>query len=332
MVSSAILELDFLQDGPTAQAIGRPLGRLPYWRSSMMPRIDGLSSAVVATERPHGEDGTIIKAEIGRWKIKNQEKALFARAEELPNWRLADKARRMLADLEWHFSDQLPETAGLTIEELDSGVARRSAVVGAGGIAVRAAGSAMALISLGYGPEAASPLRRLVEAKLNMEAVLDDETGQYAIRYLQGRPRGTTKLAQRYGNAGDIDLLSILTHADVRGLTPLHVEEPKRSSEVVEATFSVMPFHRSTEAEFLLHAVAYECGALCAGLADAFEVTIEIPPWISGQLKVMRDKIKQVREQREAQEVSASSAPPVSRSSKSKGNSRGRRRGSRRKR
>lgn len=287
----------------------------------------------MATERPDGEGGTIIKAEIGRWKIKNEEKALFTRAEELPNWRLADKARRMLADLDWYFSDQLPETAGLKTEELDSGVVRRSAVVGAAGIAVRAASSAMALVSLGYGPEAASPLRRLVEAKLNMEAILDDETGQYALRYLQGRPRGTTKLAQRYGNAGDIDLLSILTHADVRGLTPLHVGEPKRSTEVVETTFSVMPFHRSTEAEFLLHAVAYECGALCAGLADAFEVTIEIPPWISGQLKLMRDKIKEVREQREAQEeASTSSAPLVSGSSKSKGKSRGRRRGSRRKR
>jgi hypothetical protein len=269
---------------------------------------------VVATERTV-DDLVVVKAKITEWKIKQEEQELFFRAEkELPNWRLADKARRMLADLDWHFSDQLPETVGLKIEEIEPVIARRSAIIGAGAIAVRAAGSVLVLLSAGYGPEAAGPLRRLLEAKLNAQAILDDETGQYAIRYLQGRPKGTTKLAQKYGNAEEIDLLSILTHADVRGLAVLHVDEPNRSSEVIEGTFSVMLFHRAPEAEYLLHAVAHECGLMCAALADVFGVGFEMPPWVSEQLIEMRDKIKEVRAQREAQK-------PKKKPSKEKGKS-----------
>jgi hypothetical protein len=286
----------------------------------------------VATERPDGKGGVIIKAQIARWKIKQEEKALFARAEDLPNWRLADKARRMLADLDWHFSDQLPQTVGLKIAELDPTVARRSAVVSAGGIAVRAASSVMALLSAGYGPEAASPLRRLLEAKLNAQAVLDDATGQYAIRYLQGRPRGTTKLAQKYGNAEEIDLLSTLTHANVLGLATLHVDEPKRSSEVVEGTVSLMPFHRADEAEYLLHAVAYECGLMCAAFAEAFGVGFEMPKWVGDQLIQMREKVKQARLQREAAAPKAKpkKASPTANVSQRKAARRGRRSGGRR--
>jgi hypothetical protein len=289
----------------------------------------------VATVRTDSGGDLVVKAQITEWRLKQQEQALFARAEQLPNWRLADKARRMLADLDWHFSDQLPETVGLTIAELDSTVARRSAVVSAGAIAVRAASSVMVLLSAGYGPEAASPLRRLLEAKLNTQAILDDDTGQYAIRYLQGRPRGATKLAQKYGNADEIDLLSILTHADVRGLATLHVKEPNRSSEVIEGTFSVMPFHRVREAEFLLHAVAYECALMCGGLADIFSVAFEMPPWVSEQLIHMRERVKEARLQRDAQaKMSPSKKNSTSKSnvSKRKAARRSRRPGGRRKR
>jgi hypothetical protein len=286
----------------------------------------------VATERPDGDGGVIVKAQIAQWRIKQEEKALFVRAEALPNWRLADKARRMLADLDWHFSEQLPETVGLKVTEFDPRVVRRFAVLSAGGIAIRAASSVMVLLSAGYGPEAASPLRRLLEAKLNAQAVLDDVTGQYAIRYLRGRPRGITKLAQRYGNAEEIKLLSTLTHANVLGLAALNVGEPKRSGEVIESKVSVMPFHRTYEAEYLLHAVAYECGLMCGAFAEAFGIGFEMPHWVSDQLIQMREKVKQARLQREAAapEAKPKKASPTPNVSKRKAARRGRRSGGRR--
>jgi hypothetical protein len=282
----------------------------------------------VATERTDS-NGVVVKAQISEWKLKQEEQALYAGAEEVPNWRLADKVRRMLADLNFHFSEQLPETVGLKIEDFDSTVARRSAVVSASAIAIRAAGSAMVLISSGYGPEAAGPLRRLIEAKLNVEAILNDPSGDYAIRYLQGRPRKLSKLAQKYGNAEEVELLSVLAHADVRGLAMLHVDQPKRSSEVIEGTFSVMPFRDVGEAEFLLHAVAYECALMCAGLAQASDVGFEIPPWVSGELGRMREKAKEDRTRREAEQAKEQ---PSSSRPKSKAARRSRRRAGRRRR
>jgi hypothetical protein len=288
----------------------------------------------VATVRTNGNGDVVVKAQISKWKLKQEERALFARAEEaLPNWRLADKARRMLADFIQHFSSELPKTVEQTSSELDPTVARRAAVIGAGAIGVRSAGSALVLLSAGYGPEAASPLRRLLEAKLNVQAILDDETGEYAIRYLQGRSRGTSKLAQKYGNVEEIDLLSVLTHADVRGLITLHVGPPRRSTEMVESTLSVMPFHKPRDAEFLLHAVAYECGLMCGGLVDAFGVGFEMPPWVGEQLVYMRDKVKAARVQRERQEPApkpkkAKKASSTASLSKRKAARRGRRRAS----
>ena len=65
-----------------------------------------------------------------------------------------DEDGRMLADLDFHFSEQLPESVGLKIEDFDSDLARRSAVISAGAIGIRAAGSIMAM------PPATGPRRR----------------------------------------------------------------------------------------------------------------------------------------------------------------------------
>lgn len=286
----------------------------------------------MAKEKTDGEGGKVVKAEISEWNLKQEERALFGRADDVPNWRLADKVRRMLADLNFHFSEQMPETVGLEIKEIDPTVACRSAIIAAGAIAVRAAGSVMALIASGYGPEAAGPMRRLLEAKLNVQALLDDTSGQYAIRYLQGQPRGLAKLAQKYGNEEEVKLMSVLTHADVRGLSMLYVGAPERSAEVIEGTFSLMPFRDEAEAEYLLHALAYECALICAGLAQAFEVAFEIPPWISGELQRLRDKAQQRQAQREDEKTQAMSRAAPSKRSRSAAARQGPGRRSRRKR
>jgi hypothetical protein len=264
----------------------------------------------MAEEKTNGAGEPVVKPSIRDWRLKQEEGALFARAEDVPNWRLADKTRRMLADLSFYFSERLPSLSGVSPQKIEPRISRQAAVIGASGIAVRSVGSGMAMISCGYLPEAAGPVRRLVEAKLNAQAVLEDSTGEYAARYLQGRPRGITKLAQKYGAAEDVKLLSMLTHADVRGLSLLDIEPPRLSSDgVQESTFSVLPDRNEQQAQELLYAIAYECGSMCACLAEAFGVGVEMPAWVSRELLRIRDEREKRHETEGATQTSGSSRP-----------------------
>lgn len=238
----------------------------------------------------------VVKPRIAEWRLKERERELFAGSDQIPNWRLADKARRHLADASFHFSEQLPSMVDVPAEEIDPKVARQSALISASGIVVRSVGSGMAMISCGYVPEAAGPTRRVIEAKLNAQAILDDPSGQYAIRYLQGRPRGVGKLAQKYGATEDVKLMSLLAHADVRGLILLYTGPPKGAGDVKEGTFSLLPFRDDDHAHFLLYAMAYEAVSMSAALAEAFGVAIEIPAWVSGQLLSAREAVQERRD------------------------------------
>lgn len=266
------------------------------------------------------QDGKrVVKPKISDWTLKQRERELFASAEEAPNWRLADKARRLLADASYHLTDDVPSMVDVPLEELDTAIVRQSALISISGIVVRSIGSAMAMISCGYLPEAAGPTRRVLEAKLNAQAVLDDSTGQYAIRYLQGRPRGVTKLAQKYGATEDVKLMSLLAHADVRGLILAYIEPAKGTGDVREGEFSVLPFRDEEHAHFLLYTLAYEAAAMCAALAEAFGVAVEIPAWVSGELMRARDAIQDRREGAQARKEQQPSGRARERSTKRSG-------------
>lgn len=238
----------------------------------------------------------MVKAQISGWRLKQEEQVLFAQAGDLPNWKLADKTRRMLIDFCAHFSDSLPVLEGVSVEKVEPDIARKWAVVAAAGIVVRSVGSAMALVACGYLPETGGPVRRTIEAKLNGLAILEDLTGQYALRYLQGRPRGLSKLAKKYESAEDVRLLSILAHADARGLALLS-DEPRSiySHEAGETTVSLVPHREVAQAHDVLYVMAYECGGMCAALAEVFGVAFEIPPWVNGELLRLRDVLKETR-------------------------------------
>lgn len=251
----------------------------------------------MATEATSQEGKTVVKAQISSWRLKQNEQALFARSGDLPNWKLADKTRRMLADLSVHFSDSLPAFDGVAVQSIDSDTARKWAVIAASGIVVRSAGGAMALLACGYEPESGGQMRRIIEAKLNAQEILEDHpSGQYALRYLQGRPRGLAKLATKYEASEDVKLLSILSHADARGLALLS-DEPQiiYSDEPGETTVNLYPRRNVNQAHDLLYAIAYECGGMCAALAEAFSVGVEIPPWVNHELLRLRDLLKESR-------------------------------------
>ncbi|HEU4905501.1 MAG TPA: hypothetical protein VFT19_05235 [Solirubrobacterales bacterium] len=235
----------------------------------------------------------VIKAKITHWKLKERERALFADAERVTNWKLADKSRRLLADLSSHLSDDLPEFVGRSLEDLGRPTLRKAALIATAGITVRAAGSGMALVSCGYLAESAGPARRGLEAKLNAMAILDDESGEYAINYLRGRSRGLTKLAEKYGTREDVVVLSRIAHADVRGLSLLHLRSPRREGAVIEGIVDLSPSRDDVLAGFALYALAYEAAGMCAVLAEGFNFAFEVPPWVSGELQRQGDRFRQ---------------------------------------
>lgn len=237
----------------------------------------------------------VIKAKITRWKLKEKERALFAEAERITNWKLADKSRRLLADLASHLSDDLPRFVGKDLEELGRPILRRAALIGTAGITVRAAGSGMALVACGYLAESGGPARRGLEAKLNAMAILDDASGEYALNYLRGRSRGLTKLAEKYGTREDVLVLSRVAHADVRGLSLLHLDPPRAGNAIVEGVVDLAPSRDEVLAGFALYALAFEAAGMCAVLAEGFDFAFEVPPWVSGQLQRQGERFRQMR-------------------------------------
>jgi hypothetical protein len=236
-----------------------------------------------------------VKSQIGDWKLSENERTFFEGSRDLPNWRLADKARRMAADLSVYFSAQMPQVVDREASEIDAATARRWAIISATGITVRSASAAMMLIASGYLPESGGPARRMIEAGLNAQAVLADQSGQYAVRYLQGKPRGLTKLAAQFGSTEEVRILSIVTHADPRSLAFTDDGPPIGNGDVMEGTVSLLPAREADRAHDLLYAIAFECVGAGAKLAEAFGVAVEIPPWVSGELLRLRDVLAQRR-------------------------------------
>jgi hypothetical protein len=52
---------------------------------------------------PSGDFLGIARPSAKDWKLKEQERELFVSAEDVPNWRLADKVRRLVLDMGYFF-------------------------------------------------------------------------------------------------------------------------------------------------------------------------------------------------------------------------------------
>jgi hypothetical protein len=202
----------------------------------------------------------IVRPKIAAWKLRAWEEKLFASAAEIPNWKLADKARRLLMDLDYRLSQLIPEPQADRPAEIPPQVAKQVAISSLSGITIRSCGSAMSLVACGYVLEAGGPARRGLEAKLRARAVLDDDSGQHARDWLTRPMQGWKKLAERYGSARDLEFLSVFAHADARGLIPLHAGPPGGygEGEVRETNIDLRPSRREPDASRMLSALAYE--------------------------------------------------------------------------
>jgi hypothetical protein len=237
----------------------------------------------------------VVRPKIAAWKLKEREAELFASVSDVPNWKLADKSRRLLMDLDYRLSGQMPQVEAKRPAEIEPSVAKQVAISSLSGITIRTCGSAMSLIACGYVPESAGPARRGLEAKLRARAILDDDSGQHARDWLTRPMQGWKKLADRYGSSDDLELMSIFAHADARGLMPLHAGPPggKGNGEVREVNVDLRPARDAARASGMFYALAHEAVGMCAVLAESFGVAFEIPPWISSELIRLKEERQQ---------------------------------------
>lgn len=227
----------------------------------------------------------IVQPKIAAWKMREWEAELFASAQDAPNWKLADKARRLLMDLNYRLSQLMPEPEAERPAEIPPLIAKQVAVSSLSSITIRACGSAMALIACGYVSESGGPARRGLEAKLRARAILDDDSGQHARDWLTRPMQGWKKLAERYGNARDLELLSVFAHADARGLIPLHAGPPGGygEGEVRETNIDLRPRRDDPTAGRMLSALASEAIEMCGALVEPFGIAFEMPPWVKSE-------------------------------------------------
>lgn len=233
------------------------------------------------------------------WKLAETERELFATVDSVPNWKLADKARRMLFDMTHRLSNDM------NVPELDDSATipsrqvRQIAVVALSGIVIRSVGSTMSLIACGYIPESSGPARRALEAQHRARAVVDDTSGQHARDWLSRPMGGMKRLAAKYNSEADIELLSVFAHADAVGLNALRTRPLPVNEAVGELEVDLRPSRNNTLAAVMLYSGAYEAVGQCAILAEAFKVGFEIPPWVSSQLKQCREVVKRLASEQE---------------------------------
>jgi len=233
----------------------------------------------------HNEDAAKpeIRVSAGRWQFAAAEEALWQRRKKLPNYRMANTSRRYLAAI----VDQLGTSRALPgswqPEQLSPQQKQQGALLQLGILAVQAASSALVLVAAGYEVEATAHIRRLVECSLRGRAVLADASGEHALQCLQGRPPGSLDhLAKRHGGGVDVAALSISAHADVRGVSMLRV--PGSDQGGVEEV-RLGPVRDPVRAGTVLLSAGYEAFALASGLAQAFEVSLAVPPFLVGELR-----------------------------------------------
>jgi hypothetical protein len=226
----------------------------------------------------------ILRPRIASIQLRDRERALFETADDLPNWKLADKSRRILVDVNRDFSAGLPpRPPDMPTEKLDPKMLREAAAISTAAITIRAVGSGLSLVSCGCVFESGQALRRAQEARLHAQAVRDDASGRYAVRFLEGKSSGLSKLAQRYKVQPDIDLLSRLAHADVHGLHLLGFARDSRGPGSI--AIDTRPNRDDHQAGAALYLLAQASLEMLRILSQIFDVDVEVPPWVSAEVE-----------------------------------------------
>jgi hypothetical protein len=103
---------------------------------------------------------------------------------------------------------------------------------------------------------------------------------------LQGRKPGSLKAAaQRYGQGKEIEVLSHFSHADLLSLMVIET----RHKGSFEADIELLPTRGNVSSVFQLYNVSYTAAMFSAVYTEIFPITVEIPGFLSDQLKHFKD-------------------------------------------
>jgi hypothetical protein len=223
---------------------------------------------------------------MSRWPLRQREDQLYREAKDIPTWVLADKSRRFLLDTCRQLWELTPTPTVDTYEELSPVQVRRLTVLHLGQLIVRATGAQMMLIATGYEREAFGQVRITTEAHLRTRQVVDDKSGESARSIMAGRTSNIKRLAHRYGQKHDIELLDHFAHADVLSLRPLG---PPPTEGRREAIVEMQPTRGlARPAQQLLEATD-KCVGQTAAMVEVFELGVLVPPSIGDKLRWYRD-------------------------------------------
>jgi len=200
---------------------------------------------------------------------------------------MANQARRYLAGVTAELMNGIPAPGeSIPVGEINATLARELASVRLGVIVVRSMSAIMSQIACGHEREALAGGRTILEGLIRCRQVADDKSGEIARKLLLGRKPGTLKAAaQRYGDDTDVELLSRFSHADLLSLVVLET----RREGGFEADIEVLPKRGNVSPVFQLYSAAYTATAVSAVLAEIFEVIVEVPAFLSGQLRHFRE-------------------------------------------
>jgi hypothetical protein len=237
----------------------------------------------------HHEGNRLIDFDVEQLPVTRIEAELFGSVQSLTRWSFADHGRRILMDLAGHLSDDVDSVAGKSPDEIDASTYRRLALLAATAVVVRSAGAGMSLIACGYTREAAGPARRALEAKLHVLAFLAEPDGDRARKYTEGHAGNLTRLAAKHGDPKDVEWLSRLAHADVRGLPHALGTMPESEQSVGEGTVAMGPARDPIEANSALAWFGYQCLFMGVKMASEFGVKLNLEPWIRETIDELHD-------------------------------------------
>jgi hypothetical protein len=234
----------------------------------------------------------VIKPRISRFDIKKHEEHAFEQREKIPGWRLADKSRRVLADTSHQLDEALPD-----VDTDDSDIllpwANEFAALSAAGIAIRTGGALLAQVSCGYVVEAGASLRRVIEARLNVSALLADPMGGYGLRFLEGHPSKLATLTKHHGSREEIAALSQLNHADSSTLNLFWDQGLERQrGAITYGKFHVYPQVVEEQALSLLYVASKEFVGIAQAVCTVFGAELEVTPWVRQELRRLDDLVE----------------------------------------
>lgn len=229
---------------------------------------------------------SVMRPRMSRWDFAVRERQLFTAAQQqIPTWRTANVARKLLAGVVSEASNSVPVPDVELIEDLPASQARQIAVSQLGAIVVRGTGAIITLIGCGYEREALMPARVCLEAEFRARQIGEDSSGDAARQLLLGRHPGSLKrLAQRYGEKGDVEFLDRFSHADLLSLLPLSTER-LTGWPSGEVELELRPQRGKLRPAQQLLSAAHTATKTGVIIVEVFGVGLLIPPWLSAQLE-----------------------------------------------